>query len=343
MLSETETCPPTGFRRLMKIRSVRLKKALKITATVLSGAVALISLLILFKYGATAPSTTIMEPATGSPPTTGKSPGTSRGDVSLPDLVYFGAAWQILNKHVGEAPIGLGAQYGNARIERTSDGLFFAGIVDRFGTNGTVSDVVLAFAGAQAAGDFIQGESLAHGRVLGEPKWAATVFERVWSDPRYANARIYVTGHSLGAGYAQFVGTEAIARHGLQAVRSRVKIVAFGVPNWGPQAARYFGVGPHVLDSVFTGYTASNDPVITNGGTERVGITHVLPAFTGLTGFSSHFNAIAAHWPTTYMTALGLPDWLTKEQKRRAIEKVSAMFITGNSYDPNYGRSKAAR
>ena len=215
--------------------------------------------------------------------------------------------------------------------------------MDRLDQHGNVIDVVHAFAGAQGIGDLIQGESLAHDRVLGEPKWAAVLFERIWNDPRYARARIHVTGHSLGAGYAEFVGTEAIARHGIGAVTSRVDIVGFGVPNWGPQSARYFRVGAHVLDGIFTGYTASNDPVFTNGGTERVGAYKVLPPFTGLQGFSSMFNRVAAHWPTTYMSALGLPDWLTAEQKAACISTVSRLFITGNSYDPHYGRHELNR
>lgn len=324
-----------------------MRKVLRITLFVMGGFVALILLLIVVLFGSTAPPTTVMEGVTAGAPATGGAGAhaalSPRAEVTLPELVYFGAAWQLLNKNVGAAPIILGGGFANARIERTSDGKFFAGTVERLDPRGGVTDVVLAFAGAQGIGDLIQGESLAHDRVLGEPGWAAVLFERIWQDPRYAKARIHVTGHSLGAGYAQFVGTEAIARHGIDAVAARVTIVAFGVPNWGPQAARYYHVGPHVLDGLFVGYTALNDPVRTNGGTERVGTSHFLPPFTGLSGFASMFNAVAAHWPTTYMSALGLPDWLTAEQKSACIEAASKLFITGNSYDPRYGRGTAQR
>ena len=324
-----------------------MRKGLKITLFATAGIVAALALLIAFRFGSTAPPTSVMERATAGPPVASRpndhAASRSATGVTLPELVYFGAAWQMLNGNVGMPPIILGNGFTNAQIERTSDGKFFAGTVDRLDRQGNVTDVVLAFAGAQGFGDLIQGESLAHDRILAEPRWAAVLFERVWQDPRYANARIHVTGHSLGSGYAQFVGTEAVARHGITAVAARVDIVAFGVPNWGSQSARYFHVGPHVLDPLFTGYTALNDPVITNGGTQRVGVSHFLPAFTGLSGFSSMFNKVAAHWPTTYISALGLPDWLTPEQKAACIATVSHLFITGNSYDPSYGRMAVSR
>ena len=323
-----------------------MRKALKITLFAVGGVVAAIMLLVVFKFGSTAPPTTVMERAVVGPPITagpgGNGAAATNTGVTLPDLVYFGAVWQLLSRDVGLPPIMLGGGFTNARVERTSDGKFFAGVVERLNQNGQVSDVVLAYAGAQGFGDLIQGEALAHDRVLAEPNWAVVLFERIWQDPRYAHARIHVTGHSLGAGYAEFVGTEAVARHGTSAVASRVDIVAFGVPNWGQQSARYFHVDPDVLDHLITGYTALNDPVITNGGTQHVGAYHVLPPFTGLTGLGSMFNKVAAHWPTTYMSALGLPDWLTPEQKAACMATVSQLFITGNSFDPRYGRRQPA-
>jgi hypothetical protein len=249
----------------------------------------------------------------------------------------------MLTREPGMSPLALGGGYANARVERTSDGLFFAGIVDRLDRQRRLTDVVLVYGGAQGVADFIQGNALARGDVRDEPRYAAILFERIWNDPRYAHARIHVTGHSLGAGYAQFVGTEAVARHGLAAVKARVSIVAFGVPNWGPQSARYFKVGPHVLDTLFTGYTAQNDPVITNGGTTRVGIAHILPPFTGLIGVASVLNGVAAHWPTTYMRALGLPAWLSPEQQAFCIRTVSDRFITGRSDDPGYHARQVRR
>lgn len=146
-----------------------------------------------------------------------------------------------------------------------------------------------------------------------------------------------MTGHSLGAGYAIFVGTHAVARRGAAAVADRLGITIFGVPNWGPQSARYYRLTPHVLDRLVTGYTALNDPVRTNGGVDRVGISNFLPPFEGLGCLASLFNPVAAHWPTTYMTALGLPSWLTQRQKSAIMEAVSREFITGDSYDAGYG------
>ncbi|VWX46765.1 conserved hypothetical protein [Novosphingobium sp. 9U] len=318
-----------------------MRKAFEITLLASGVGLAALLLLVGAKFGQTAPPTAIMEAAVGQASVNSgerrAAPQSAGTHVTLPELVYFGAAWQMLSKHTGMPPISLGGGYTNARVERTGDGLFFAGTIDRVDSTGKVTDVILAFAGAQGIGDLIQGEALASGRVLAEPKWADVLFERIWRDPRYAHARIHVAGHSLGAGYALFVGMEAVAAHGREAVNSRLSITVFGVPNWGPQSARYFGVDPHALDRVVTGYTALNDPVITNGGTDRTGVSVFLPAFKGLTGFKSMFNAVAAHWPTTYMTSLGLPSWLSPQQKAAYVKTVGTLLISGNSVDPNSG------
>lgn len=312
-------------------------------------AVALLAALLLailaVKFGATAPPTRSVSQGFDDWHGAGKvrvDPSSGPG-VPLADLVYFGAAWQMLSRTADMPPIILGPGYTRPRVERTSDGLFFAGIVDRVDPLGKVTDVVLAFAGAQGVADFLQGSAMARGEVRSEPRYAAKLFERLWVDPRYADARIHVTGHSLGAGYAEFVGTEAVARHGIGAASARMSIVAFGAPNWGFQSAAYHHVDPSALNRLFTAYTALNDPVITNGGTARVGVSNYLPPFDGLTGLASIANVIAAHWPTTYMTALGLPNWLTPAQKLSCIEAVSDKFITGNSFDPAYARGEGFR
>lgn len=314
-------------------RGGRLWRALRLALLGIGVVVVAVLLLIAVKFGRTAPPVFVTEEATIAAPAT----AATRAGVALPELVYFGAAWQLLNKKPGMAPLVLGGGFAHARVERTQDGMFFAGTVERVGADGAVSDVVLVFAGAQGVGDAIQGMSLGNDRVRAEPRYAAQVFERVWRDPRYAKARIHVTGHSLGAGYAQFVGTAAITRHGRAAVAARVRIVGFGVPNWGPQSARYFRVAPDALDGLFTGYTALNDPVITNGGVARVGVSVFLPPVSGLTGLGAWVTRVAAHWPTTYMLALGLPDWLTPAQRDACIRAVSDRFITGESRAPGYG------
>lgn len=255
--------------------------------------------------------------------------------VTLADRVYFGAYWQILDRIPATAAIMLGGGYANARLERTGEGDFFAGIVERVDGAGQVTDVILAFAGAHGT-DAVQGESILVGAPLDESARATSLYDGLVADPRYANARIHVTGHSLGAGYTQFVLAHALASHGASATDRRAAFLGFGAPNWAAAAARHFGVDAREVARRMVDFTAANDPVLING-VERIGVNNYLPAFQGLTGANAALNVVAAHWPTTYASALGLPDWLSPSARQAASAAVSAQFNTGDSIDPSYG------
>ncbi len=271
---------------------------------------------------------------TASSGTTDPAPGTRgcglRSQVTLQDRVWFGTYWQLLR-----TPVVLDGGFINARIERTNDGDFFNGIVEKANPSGQVTDVILAFAGSQGA-DAVQGESILLGLPLDEARRATDVYERLLSDPRYASARIHVTGHSLGAGYTQYVLAYALARHGAAATDARADFLGFGAPNWLTSAAAHFGVDPVLAGERMVDFTAANDPVLLNG-VVRSGLNNYLPAFLGLSGLGAAFNVIAAHYPTTYAAALGLPDWLSAADKAAATAALSAQFQTGNSISPDYG------
>ncbi len=271
---------------------------------------------------------------TASAGSTESAPGTIRcglaSYVTLQDRVWFGAYWQQL-----ATPIILGGGYINARIERTSDGDFFDGIVDKVDDEGRVTDVILAFAGAQGL-DAVQGESILIGLPLDEAPRATQVYERLLTDPRYANARIHVTGHSLGTGYTQYVLAYALKTHGVAATDARSDFLGFGAPNWLASAAVHFGVDPEIAAARMVDFTAANDPVRLNG-VVRIGIDNSLPAFSGLPGPGAAVNVIGAHWPTTYAAALGLPAWLSPADRTAATRALSAQFSTGDSISPSYG------
>ena len=251
--------------------------------------------------------------------------------VTLQDRVWFGAYWQLLT-----TPIVLGGGYTNARIERSSDGNFFAGIVDKVDANGNVTDVIVAFAGAQGGPDAVQGESILAGIPLDEATRATKIYEGLLTVPRYANARIHVTGHSLGTGYTQYVLAYALATHGAAATDARADFLGFGAPNWLASAAAHFNVDPQQAAARMVDFTAANDPVLLNG-VVRIGINNYLPAFTGLPGLGAAIDVIGAHYPTTYAAALGLPDWLSASDQAAATSAISAQFNTGNSISPGYG------
>ena len=272
---------------------------------------------------------------TASAATTDPAPGTTEcgppSHVTLQDRVWFGAYWQLL-----QTQIVLGDGYTNARIDRSSDGNFFDGIVDKVDASGRVTDVIIAFAGAQGGGDAVQGESILAGIPLDEATRATSVYDQVLKDPRYANARIHVTGHSLGTGYIQYILAYALSRYGAAATDARADFLGFGAPNWLASAAAHFGIDPSLAAARMVDFTAANDPVLVNG-VVRSGINNYLPAFSGLTGVGAALDAIAAHFPTTYAAALGLPDWLSEADKAAATAALSKQFQTGDSMSPSYG------
>lgn len=279
----------------------------------------------------TAAACTVLTPSAG---TADPAPGTDAcglpSHVTLQDRVWFGAYWQLL-----QTPIVLGGGYTNARIDRTSDGDFFDGIVEKVDANGRVTDVIVAFAGAQGL-DAVQGESILAGIPLDEATRATNLYDQLWNDPRYANARIHVTGHSLGTGYTQYILAYSLSTRGAAATDARADFLGFGAPNWLASAAAHFGVDPALAAARMVDFTAANDPVLLNG-VVRIGINNYLPAFTGLPGLGAALDVIAAHYPTTYAAALGLPDWLTVADQAAATAALSAQFQTGNAIAPGYG------
>lgn len=280
------------------------------------------------------PDTTGCIALTASSGSTNPAPGSSRcgldSNVTLQDRVWFGAYWQLL-----QTPIVLGGGYTDARISRTSDGDFFYGIVDKVDPNGRVTDVILAFAGAQGL-DAVQGESVLAGIPLNEAARATSVYEQLLNDSRYAHARIHVTGHSLGTGYTQYILAYALARHGAVATDARADFLGFGAPNWLASAAFHFGIDPALAAARMVDFTSANDPVLLNG-VVRIGINNYLPAFHSLPGLTAVLDVIAAHYPTTYAAALGLPDWLSDADKTAATAALSAQFQSGDSIAPGYG------
>ncbi|HEX7695178.1 MAG TPA: M10 family metallopeptidase C-terminal domain-containing protein [Sphingomonas sp.] len=252
----------------------------------------------------------------------------STGNVTLQDKVYFGSAWELLDKQAPGAPIPQGNGYGDVEVIRSSDGTMFAGIVDKRDASGTITDVILSFTGATGA-DAVQGEAILLGIPLDEAASAVALYQGLLDNPSYANARIHVMGHSLGAGYSEYVCAYALATYGAVATDARADFVGFGAPNWQQSAALHYGLNARALDGHFIGYTAANDPVRANGVTPA-GIDYVLPAYDGAQ--IAALNPIGAHSPTTYMSALGTPDWMDAATTQYVIAQAYAGYGT-----PLYG------
>ncbi len=250
---------------------------------------------------------------------------------TLQDKVYFGSAWEMLDKQSPGAPIPLGNGYGDVQIVRSSDGTMFAGIVDKRDASGRITDVILTFTGSTGT-DAAQGEAILLGLPLDEAANAVALYQGLLDTPSYAGARIHVMGHSLGAGYSEYVCAYALATYGAAATDARADFVGFGAPNWQQSAALHYGLDARALDGHFTGYTAANDPVRVNG-VATAGIDYVLPAYDGAQVFA--LNPIGAHSPTTYMSALGTPAWMDPATTQYVIAQAYAGYGTplyGNGY-----------
>jgi Ca2+-binding RTX toxin-like protein len=252
------------------------------------------------------------------------------GNVTLQDLVYFGACWQLLNGQPDQtAPIVLDGGYRNAVVTRSADGNFFAGVVElAHGSNGAVTDVVLAFAGAAGADDFVQGESILAGLPVPQAEAAAAMFDQLMADPRYAGATIHVTGHSLGAGLTQYVLGHALATYGEAVTTARADFVQFGTPPWGQSIAAHFNLPLSAFDGHITGYVAQNDLVldllVDQSGIQMGTINYLAPVHALAVGVDN----VSAHWPTTYIQALGLPSWLSDAQQAAVAAEIAGQSNT---------------
>jgi Ca2+-binding RTX toxin-like protein len=254
------------------------------------------------------------------------------GGVRLQDKAYFGASWYALDKLAPGGAIPLGGGFSNAQVIRSSDGLFYAGTVEKRNAAGQITDVILAFAGANGAQDFAEGELLQAGITLSNANNAIALYQQLLDMPAYAGATIHVTGHSLGAGLTQYIAAYAIAMQGAAGADARSDFTGFGSPHWAGAAALRFGLDGHALDGHYQGYVAANDPVQLNGVTPG-GVDIAMPAYDRipLPG-GAVYNLLAAHDPATYVGALGLPAWMSaNDQVLVYAEDIASGAIAGYS------------
>jgi hypothetical protein len=184
---------------------------------------------------------------------------------------------------------------------------------------------------------------MGYGLSSAETAQAEQVYASVFNNPADADATIHVTGHSLGAGFSEYLLGYSISTYGKAETAARADFTGFGTPGWAQSVATAFGLQTSDFDGMFTGYIAQNDPTITNGlgsGADPImGVEHWLapyqpygadPAFAAL-------NDVSAHSPLTYVGAFGLPDWLSPSEQAQVMTTLEAREPTGMTYDPSYG------
>jgi hypothetical protein len=252
--------------------------------------------------------------------------------------VYFGAAWQLLNGTSAQtAPIVLGDSYRNASVLRSADGNFFAGVVEKLDANGVVTDVIRAFAGAAGAEDFVEGHGIRLDLPSAQAENAVALYDQLLADPRYLDAVVHVTGHSLGASFTQYVLAHSLSVHGEATTAARADFVQFAPPPHGQAIADHFGMPLSAFDGHITGYVAQNDAVldVLDQGATQMGMLHYLAPNHALP-LAVGVNNISAHYPTTFIDALGLPDWLGADVQAEVRATLVAASPTpiANDYGP---------
>ncbi|MCP3731013.1 M10 family metallopeptidase C-terminal domain-containing protein [Sphingomonas sp. MG17] len=337
-------------------------KRLGLLAVALAGSAAAFGLIGTTSEPAPGTITTLLGGLLPPPTTTDEAPdaATAASRVTLPDLIYYGTCWWQLQEAPRTDPaILLGNGYRNPHVEYDAAGDYFAGTVEKVGANGRVTDVILAFAAAKTAeglnalSDVTDNGGLTYGLSSPQADEAAAIYTRLMSDPRYADARIHVTGLSLGAAFTQYVLGYSIATYGKTVTAARASFVQFGMPGYSQGVATRFGLTVDDFDGLITGYVPKNDATPNNtppGGIQHgqrdlnarlMGTIHWMADYQphGPLSIFGLFNSLAAHESFAYIGAYGLPGWISAAQKQQTITDVFANAPPTSKIDPNYGLS----
>jgi len=264
--------------------------------------------------------------------------------LSLQELNYFGTSWYTIERSTDSPAFALSQDFRKVGVERTEDGLFFAGILEKVDAQGRVTDVVLSFSGTQAGAtnDIVTNVALLAGVSDPQTVRAAALFDGLMADPRYQEARIHVTGHSLGGVITEHVLGHALVTFGRDVVEARADFTPFGAPPVGDRIAAHYGLSTEAFAGLVEGYYIENDLTQLIGVRHvPLGVQHVLAAYEPYDDLinATAMNGVAAHHPSAYLGGIGLPDWLTTEQRAAAIAAVRADSGSQDFYDPDYGAS----
>lgn len=305
--------------------------------------------------GSTTPSSATLRTATSGGANT--VAGITDG-VTLSDLIYYGTCWWQMQKAAKVDPlVALGNGYRNAKVDYDDDGNYFDGTVEKTDADGRVTDVILAFAAAKTASginalqDITDNGLMTYGGSSPQAERAARKYADLMNDPAYANARIHVTGLSLGAAFTQYVLGYSIVTYGKAVTAARAEFVQFGVPGYSQGIATHFGLTIADFDGMITGYTPKNDPTPNN--TPPGGIQHGQPSINAQLMGTMHwladyqpygtlpiyavFNGLAAHESWPYIGAFGWPAWISAADRQYAIDTIGDLQPPTARYDPTYG------
>lgn len=262
-------------------------------------------------------------------------------DVSLVDMAYFGAAWIGAELHGPNANFTLSNGYANPQVIRDIDGSFIAGIVEKYDNGGHLTDVILSFSGTQTPSmDDVTCAAILTG--IGDPQTALAeqLLDQIMADPRYADANIHLTGHSMGGSLATWAFAHSLATNGAEETYDRVSVTSFAAPPWGSGMLAHFGLQATDFSGHVDNYAAENDPIHYLGLPIYLGTQHDLAAYLpwgdDLVGQTLAIARMVGHSQLVQMQGIGLPDWLTPQQKAALIDAQAGSGAL-SIYDADYG------
>ena len=256
------------------------------------------------------------------------------GQATLQELGYFGAGWLLYEEYGYDLTLRNGWQ--NAVVHRTDtadlsvSGGFYAGQVEHVDSTGKITDVVLSFKGLQTDPEVLAALPAAS---LGLPsdfyQKGVNLYDAILHDPKYMDAKIHVTGFSMGTTVAARIMAYSIATYGETMTDQRVDFTSFAPARYHDEQARYYGLDSSIFEGRWINYQAANDenrdPNHAPPGSvyDYLGTEVILPALTTPDG------EVDVHHATHLVIALGLPDWLTAQEQRFVFDHTSPMSSVG--------------
>ncbi|HZG87978.1 hypothetical protein [Paenibacillus sp.] len=245
-------------------------------------------------------------------------------NITLQERVLFGSGWPGMEIYGQTIPFRDG--WANAYVHRLDDGSFLAGVVERLNASGKVTDVVLTFQGHQPSNN--ETYTMMVGLPNDNVNRSVAIYDQIFNDERYADAAIHVMGHSGGSGVTAWVLAHSLKSYGEAATDARADFTGFGAPPWSDQAIQYHGLESDAFEGRFEFYLVKNDYAQFVGLSENhAGTMYILPERIG--SIAPVTGTVEAHNWNTYTVGLGLPDWMTDEEKLAVYQNAGITSAEG--------------
>ena len=245
-------------------------------------------------------------------------------NITIRERALFGAGWPGMDIYGETIPFRGG--WTNAYVHRLNDGSFLAGVVEKLDAAGKVTDVVLTFQGHQTSNNEVF--TMMAGIPNDNVNRSVAIYDQIFNDPRYADTAIHVMGHSGGSATTGWLLAHSLKNYGEAATDERADFTGFGSVPWSDQAMLYHGLESDAFEGRFEFYLVKNDYAQYVGASESyAGTMYVLPERIGT--IAPVTGTVESHNWNVYAIGLGLPDWMTDEEKVAVYQKAGTTSAEG--------------